>query len=93
MRHFLDQSPQTVTHPSQIVVIGDRMLTDVMLGNFMGSWTVWLTRGVIRTNDAVRFPIPDIILIQFTLLEKSLFNTQNLFRMIPRFPSSPNSKA
>lgn len=60
MEHFLNQNPLTVTHPSQIVVIGDRMLTDVMLGSFMGSWTIWLAHGVIRKNDAVDSPFQDI---------------------------------
>jgi phosphatidylglycerophosphatase GEP4 len=54
MNHFLNQTPPRVTHPNQIVVIGDRMLTDVMLGSFMGSWTIWLQKGVIPVNDSVR---------------------------------------
>jgi phosphatidylglycerophosphatase GEP4 len=53
MNHFLHQNSPNVTHPSQIAVIGDRMLTDVMLGSLMGSWTIWLRQGVIPVNDSV----------------------------------------
>jgi len=57
MKYFLNlENPPTVTHPSQIVVIGDRMLTDVMLGTFMGSWTIWLSRGTIKKTNAVNSP-------------------------------------
>jgi len=40
------------------------MLTDVMLGSFMGSWTIWIEKGVIPAKNSVTIPsstIPDII--------------------------------
>ncbi|KAI9678590.1 MAG: hypothetical protein M1817_005647 [Caeruleum heppii] len=46
-RHF-QQHPETgVTRPSQIAVVGDRLFTDVMMANMMGSWAVWVRKGVV----------------------------------------------
>lgn len=35
-----------VERPEQVVVVGDRLLTDVMMGNMMGAWSVWIRDGV-----------------------------------------------
>lgn len=35
-----------VERPDQIAVVGDRIFTDVMLANMMGSWGVWVRDGV-----------------------------------------------
>ncbi|CAB39898.2 phosphatidylglycerol phosphate phosphatase Gep4 [Schizosaccharomyces pombe] len=40
-----------VSSASQILFIGDRLLTDITLANIMGSWGVWLTRGVGNTTN------------------------------------------
>lgn len=42
-----------VDHPSQIAVIGDRLLTDVMMANLMGSWSIWVKDGVVKQKSAV----------------------------------------
>jgi len=89
--YFVQQSPPKVTHPNQIVVIGDRLLTDIMLGSFMQSWTIWFQKGVIPTNDAVKLPYNLNLTMQLTILERGIYNTQNLFKMLPKLPSPPKS--
>ncbi|KAG4301760.1 hypothetical protein PCANB_001986 [Pneumocystis canis] len=37
-----------VTSPSQIVVIGDRLFTDILMGNKIGAWTIWIQNGIIK---------------------------------------------
>ncbi|KAG7665606.1 uncharacterized protein J8A68_000812 [[Candida] subhashii] len=32
--------------PSEIVIIGDRLFTDMMMANMMGSWGIWVCEGV-----------------------------------------------
>ncbi|KAI1747366.1 HAD-superfamily phosphatase [Xylaria castorea] len=46
MAHFKKHPETGVTHPSEIVVIGDRLMTDMMLANMMGSWSIWIKDGV-----------------------------------------------
>ena len=44
--------PETgVTSPSHIAVVGDRLTTDMMLANMMGSWGIWLKDGVVPRED------------------------------------------
>ncbi|KAK3945129.1 mitochondrial PGP phosphatase [Diplogelasinospora grovesii] len=45
---YFRQHPETgVTSPRQIAVVGDRLATDIMLANMMGSWGVWVKDGVV----------------------------------------------
>lgn len=45
---YFRQHPETgVTSPSQIAVVGDRLSTDIMLANMMGSYGVWVKDGVV----------------------------------------------
>ncbi|KAI2608904.1 HAD-superfamily phosphatase [Hypoxylon fragiforme] len=46
MAHFRAHPEAGVTHPSQIAIIGDRLMTDMMLANMMGSWGIWVKDGV-----------------------------------------------
>ncbi|KAI8958652.1 HAD-superfamily phosphatase [Daldinia sp. FL1419] len=46
MAHFKAHPEVGVTHPSQIAVIGDRLMTDMMLANTMGGWGLWIRDGV-----------------------------------------------
>ncbi|KAH8663907.1 mitochondrial PGP phosphatase [Xylariales sp. PMI_506] len=46
MAHFRQHPETGVTQPSQIAVIGDRLMTDMMLANTMGSWGIWIRNGV-----------------------------------------------
>ncbi|RYP25227.1 hypothetical protein DL765_000108 [Monosporascus sp. GIB2] len=44
---YFESHPETgVTHPSQLAIIGDRLATDMMLANMMGSWGIWIRDGV-----------------------------------------------
>jgi phosphatidylglycerophosphatase GEP4 len=47
MAHFARHPETGVTHPSQIALVGDRLFTDMMLANTMGSWGVWVKDGVV----------------------------------------------
>ena len=47
------KTKRPVHHPSQIVVIGDRLFTDVMLANMMGAWSIWVKDGVVRDDGVV----------------------------------------
>lgn len=35
---------------TEIVVIGDRLFTDMLMANMMGSWGIWLSEGVELSN-------------------------------------------
>ncbi|KAK8062345.1 HAD superfamily phosphatase [Apiospora hydei] len=44
---YFQKHPETgVTHPSQVAIVGDRLMTDMMLANMMGSWGMWVKDGV-----------------------------------------------
>ncbi|MCJ1463521.1 hypothetical protein MMC07_002129 [Pseudocyphellaria aurata] len=53
--YFYDAPDSNVTLPSQIAVVGDRLSTDVVMANMMGSWSIWVKDGVIREKSLVRF--------------------------------------
>ncbi|KAI5963029.1 uncharacterized protein KGF55_002821 [Candida pseudojiufengensis] len=36
--------------PNEILVIGDRLFTDVLMANLMGSWSCWINEGVELSN-------------------------------------------
>jgi len=45
---YLRNAPDTgVTHPSQVAIVGDRLFTDVMMANMMGSYGFWIRDGVV----------------------------------------------
>lgn len=45
---YFRQHPETgVTGPHQIAIVGDRLSTDMMLANMMGSWGIWVKGGVV----------------------------------------------
>ena len=49
LAHFGDQ----VKHPGEILVIGDRLFTDVVMANRMGARSLWIKRGVVPDNGLV----------------------------------------
>lgn len=51
MLYFLSHPETGVTHPSQIAVVGDRLTTDVMLANLMGSYAVWVKDGILPREE------------------------------------------
>ena len=44
-----------ITNPSQIAVVGDRLFTDVMMANMMGSYGIWVKDGVVPNTSIVSF--------------------------------------
>ncbi|KAL9587431.1 MAG: hypothetical protein Q9212_000247 [Teloschistes hypoglaucus] len=54
LEHFLNAKDSRVTAADQIAVVGDRLFTDVMMANLMGSWAVWIQDGVVLTRNPVR---------------------------------------
>ncbi|KAI1505666.1 HAD-superfamily phosphatase [Biscogniauxia marginata] len=51
MAHFRNHPETGVTHPDEVVIIGDRLMTDMMLANMMGSWGIWIKDGVRPLNE------------------------------------------
>lgn len=47
MAYFAEQG---ITRADEIVVVGDRLLTDILMANMMGAWGVWLSEGVELSN-------------------------------------------
>ncbi|PFH60749.1 hypothetical protein XA68_10457 [Ophiocordyceps unilateralis] len=45
MAYFRGHPETGVTDPSQVAVVGDRLMTDVMLANMMGAWAFWIRDG------------------------------------------------
>jgi phosphatidylglycerophosphatase GEP4 len=45
---YFRSHPETgVTSPHHIAIVGDRLATDMMLANMMGSWGLWVKDGVV----------------------------------------------
>ncbi|KAL8940186.1 MAG: hypothetical protein Q9211_002404 [Gyalolechia sp. 1 TL-2023] len=51
LNHFLHAPNCRVTSGDQIAVVGDRLFTDVMMANMMGSWAVWVKDGVVENRN------------------------------------------
>ncbi|KAK0626425.1 mitochondrial PGP phosphatase [Immersiella caudata] len=51
MSYFREHPETGVTGPHQIAVVGDRLATDMMLANMMGSWGVWIKDGVVPHHE------------------------------------------
>ncbi|RDL39669.1 uncharacterized protein BP5553_04009 [Venustampulla echinocandica] len=47
MEYFRKYPETGVTRPEQIAIVGDRLTTDVMVANLMGSYAVWVKDGVV----------------------------------------------
>jgi phosphatidylglycerophosphatase GEP4 len=51
MEYFRRHPEIGVTRPDQIVVIGDRLTTDVMMANMMGSYAIWIKDGIVSAEE------------------------------------------
>ena len=51
MSYFLSHPETGVTKPQQIAIVGDRLTTDVMMANLMGSYAVWVKNGVVPVEE------------------------------------------
>jgi phosphatidylglycerophosphatase GEP4 len=90
---YLRDAPDTgVTHPSQVAIVGDRLFTDVMMANMMGSYGFWIRDGVVEEKGLVsRFMrIRDNITdnVQFVKLERSLEGFLNRRGYVPPSPQN-----
>ena len=54
MSHFRNAPNTGVTVPSQVAIVGDRLFTDVLMANMMGSHAVWIKDGVVPDHGLVR---------------------------------------
>ena len=50
MEYFYSNKDSGVTSPSQVAIVGDRLLTDIMMANIMGSYGVWIRDGVAESG-------------------------------------------
>ncbi|KAJ9627886.1 hypothetical protein H2203_003104 [Taxawa tesnikishii (nom. ined.)] len=48
LSHFRNSPDANVTNASQIAIVGDRLFTDVMMANMMGSYGFWIRDGVVE---------------------------------------------
>lgn len=55
--YFRNAPDADVTCASQIAVVGDRLFTDVMMANMMGSYGVWVKDGVVEEKGLVTSPL------------------------------------
>ncbi|KAG6356563.1 hypothetical protein INS49_014436 [Diaporthe citri] len=47
MEYFRSHPETGVSSPSQVAIVGDRLFTDMMLANSMGSYGLWIKDGVV----------------------------------------------
>lgn len=47
MSYFAQYQELGVTRPDQIAIVGDRLSTDVLMANMMGSHAIWVKDGVV----------------------------------------------
>ena len=45
LEYLSQPSRGLITRPDQVVVVGDRLCTDVLMAGMMGSWSVWVRDG------------------------------------------------
>ncbi|AET37561.1 phosphatidylglycerophosphatase Ecym_1326 [Eremothecium cymbalariae DBVPG len=62
-KYFYDK--QIVKSPSEIAIVGDRLFTDIVMANMMGSYSIWIKDGVKPSNSP------------FVLLEHKLYDLLN----------------
>ncbi|CAN8095147.1 unnamed protein product [Discula destructiva] len=55
MDYFRQHPEIGITSPSQIAIVGDRLSTDMMLANMMGSYGVWIKQGVVPLQQKSLF--------------------------------------
>lgn len=75
--NYFRRAPELgVTRPDQIAVIGDRLFTDIMMANLMGSYGIWIKDGVVEEKGQVSAVVTSIkhelMRNQFTRIEGQL---------------------
>lgn len=52
---YFRQAPESgVTKESQVAIVGDRLFTDMLMANMMGSYGLWIKDGVVEDHGIVR---------------------------------------
>ncbi|KAL2110087.1 hypothetical protein VUR80DRAFT_1646 [Thermomyces stellatus] len=51
MEYFRSHPETGVTSPSHVAIVGDRLTTDIMMANMMGSWGFWVRDGVVPLSQ------------------------------------------
>jgi phosphatidylglycerophosphatase GEP4 len=51
MAYFREQKGMEDLHESEVAVIGDRLLTDVLMANRMGSYGIWIKDGIVPKDQ------------------------------------------
>lgn len=59
MAYFKANPDSGVTRPDQIAIVGDRLSTDIMMANLMGSYGFWVRDGVTRPGFVRFTPFDD----------------------------------
>ena len=95
MNHFFNAADSGVTKPSQVAIIGDRLFTDMLMANMMGSWSVWVRDGVVKDEGLVCGRAKKLstnpswlTMIQFARIEKRLAFQLTRRGFEPQVPSS-----
>ncbi|KAL3423062.1 HAD superfamily phosphatase [Phlyctema vagabunda] len=55
MEYFLQHPETGVTRPEHVAIVGDRLTTDVLMANLMGSYAVWVKDGVVPVQETSVF--------------------------------------
>ncbi|KAF2723610.1 HAD-superfamily phosphatase [Polychaeton citri CBS 116435] len=50
MEYFRSKPETGITSPSQVAIVGDRLFTDMMMANLMGSYGFWIKDGVVTDH-------------------------------------------
>ncbi|SPN98995.1 related to Phosphatidylglycerophosphatase GEP4, mitochondrial [Cephalotrichum gorgonifer] len=79
MEYFRNHPETGVTSPSHVAIVGDRLTTDIMMANMMGSWGFWVKDGVVPLSQKS----------VFSRMERHLIEVLLARRYQPTFPSSP----
>jgi phosphatidylglycerophosphatase GEP4 len=53
MEYFRNAQDTEVTHESQVAIVGDRLFTDMLMANMMGSYGIWIQKGTVEDNGLV----------------------------------------
>jgi len=76
MDHFYSHQDSGVTAPSQVAIVGDRLLTDMIMANIMGAYGIWTRDGVaeaMQRPSLVRYiPTTKVVLLIQGLIGSSL---------------------
>lgn len=68
---------QGINKASEIVVVGDRLFTDMLMANMMGSWGIWLSEGVELSQKT------------FPKMERKLYKNLVVNKKNPTMPPIP----